>query len=79
MLRPQQINIFLDFLARAYSKNAEGQDLLVKEYPHDLGGGQICAESPAEPPSESQDLSAHGSPTLSESQEIKVSLLYITR
>uniref|UniRef100_I3LML3 KAT8 regulatory NSL complex subunit 1 like n=1 Tax=Sus scrofa TaxID=9823 RepID=I3LML3_PIG len=57
--------------SRAYSKNAEGQDLLVKEYPHDLGGGQICAESPAEPPSESQDLSAHGSPSLSESQEIK--------
>uniref|UniRef100_A0A8C3YJM7 KAT8 regulatory NSL complex subunit 1 like n=1 Tax=Catagonus wagneri TaxID=51154 RepID=A0A8C3YJM7_9CETA len=57
--------------SRAYSKNTEGQDLLVKEYPHDRGRGQLCTESPAEPPSESQDLSAHCFPSLSESQESK--------
>ncbi|XP_046499587.1 KAT8 regulatory NSL complex subunit 1-like protein isoform X5 [Equus quagga] len=57
---------------RAYSKNVEGQDLLLKEYPPDFSGGQLCAaDSPAELPSESQDLSAQGSPSLSESQEIK--------
>ncbi|KAB1279131.1 KAT8 regulatory NSL complex subunit 1-like protein [Camelus dromedarius] len=64
---------YLDFLARAYSKNVEGQDLLLKEYPNDFSGGQHCAAgSPAEPPpSESQEPSAHGSPSLNESQEIK--------
>ncbi|XP_048069890.1 KAT8 regulatory NSL complex subunit 1-like protein isoform X2 [Ursus arctos] len=58
--------------SRAYSKNAEGQDLLLKEYPNDFGGGQPCAaQSPAEPPAESQDLGARGSPSLNEGQEIK--------
>ncbi|XP_074220167.1 KAT8 regulatory NSL complex subunit 1-like protein isoform X2 [Camelus bactrianus] len=59
--------------SRAYSKNVEGQDLLLKEYPNDFSGGQHCAAgSPAEPPpSESQEPSAHGSPSLNESQEIK--------
>ncbi|KAB0399067.1 hypothetical protein E2I00_002600, partial [Balaenoptera physalus] len=47
----------------AYSKNAEGQDLLLKEHPDDL--------SPAEPPAESQDPGAHASPSVSQSQEIK--------
>ncbi|XP_039700600.1 KAT8 regulatory NSL complex subunit 1-like protein isoform X2 [Pteropus medius] len=53
--------------SRAYSKNAEGQDLLVKEYPNDFSGGQHCAAVSLQ----SQDLSAHGSPSLNESQEIK--------
>ncbi|XP_027968028.1 KAT8 regulatory NSL complex subunit 1-like protein isoform X3 [Eumetopias jubatus] len=58
--------------SRAYSKNVEGQDLLLKEYPNDFRGGQHgAAESPAELPSESQDLSAQGSPSLNESQETK--------
>ncbi|XP_004405432.1 PREDICTED: KAT8 regulatory NSL complex subunit 1-like protein isoform X2 [Odobenus rosmarus divergens] len=58
--------------SRAYSKNVEGQDLLLKEYPNDFSGGQHgAAESPAELPSESQDLSAQGSPSLNESQETK--------
>ncbi|XP_032259002.1 KAT8 regulatory NSL complex subunit 1-like protein isoform X5 [Phoca vitulina] len=58
--------------SRAYSKNVEGQDLLLKEYPNDFSGGQHCAaESPAELPSESQDLSAQSSPSLNESQETK--------
>ncbi|KAM8788402.1 KAT8 regulatory NSL complex subunit 1-like protein isoform 1-T1 [Rhynchonycteris naso] len=53
--------------SRAYSKNIEGQDLLLKEYPTDFSGGQHCAaESP-----QSQDLSAHGSAAINESQEIK--------
>jgi len=81
MLRPEEVTIkyFLDFLARAYSKNVEGQDLLLKEYPNDFSGGQHCAaESPAELPSESQDLSAQSSPSLNESQETKVSGIYTT-
>ncbi|XP_032715795.1 KAT8 regulatory NSL complex subunit 1-like protein isoform X4 [Lontra canadensis] len=58
--------------SRAYSKNVEGQDLLLKEYPSDFSGGQHCAAgSPAELSSESQDLGAQGSPSLNESQEIK--------
>ncbi|KAB0380122.1 hypothetical protein FD755_007906 [Muntiacus reevesi] len=58
--------------SRAYTKNVEGQDLLLKDYPYDFSGGQHCAEgSPAEPPSESQAPSAHGSPSLSQSQEAK--------
>lgn len=76
-LRPQEIVIkyFLDFLARAYSRNVEGQDLLLKEYPNDLGGGQHCAaESPAEPSPQSQDLGTRGSPSLNQSQELKVSM-----
>lgn len=81
MLRLQEIIIkyFLDFLARAYSKNVEGQDLLLKEYPNDFRGGQHCAaKSPAEPPPESQGLSAQGSPSLNESRDIKVSIVYMT-
>ncbi|XP_026907670.1 KAT8 regulatory NSL complex subunit 1-like protein isoform X7 [Acinonyx jubatus] len=58
--------------SRAYSRNVEGQDLLLKEYPNDLGGGQHCAaESPAEPSPQSQDLGTRGSPSLNQSQEFK--------
>uniref|UniRef100_A0A8C7AWJ0 KAT8 regulatory NSL complex subunit 1 like n=1 Tax=Neovison vison TaxID=452646 RepID=A0A8C7AWJ0_NEOVI len=58
--------------SRAYIKNVEGQDLLLKEYPSDFSGGQHCAAgSPAELSSGSQDLGAQGSPSLNESQEIK--------
>ncbi|XP_057406792.1 KAT8 regulatory NSL complex subunit 1-like protein isoform X4 [Balaenoptera acutorostrata] len=58
--------------SRAYSKNAEGQDLPLKEHPNDLSGGQHgAAQSPAEPPAESQDPGAHASPSVSQSQEIK--------
>ncbi|KAK2505330.1 hypothetical protein MC885_017428 [Smutsia gigantea] len=63
---------FLDFLARAYSKNGEGQDLLLKEYLNDSGGGQHCAtQSSDELPSDSQGVRAHGSPSLNQSQKIK--------
>ncbi|ELW72703.1 hypothetical protein TREES_T100001365 [Tupaia chinensis] len=56
---------------RAYSKNVEGQDLLLKEYSSDFNSSQPCAaESPFELPSD-HDLCAHGSPSLSEGQEIK--------
>lgn len=62
------IKYLLNFLARAYSKNVEGQDLLLKEYPNDFNSDQQdAAESP-----QSQDLSAHGSPSVNESQETKV-------
>uniref|UniRef100_A0ABI7YRW5 PEHE domain-containing protein n=1 Tax=Felis catus TaxID=9685 RepID=A0ABI7YRW5_FELCA len=58
--------------SRAYSRNVEGQDLLLKEYPNDLGGGQHrAAESPAEPSPQSQDLGTRGSPSLNQSQELK--------
>ncbi|XP_069323730.1 KAT8 regulatory NSL complex subunit 1-like protein isoform X2 [Eulemur rufifrons] len=58
--------------SRAYSKNVEGQDLLLKEYPNYLSSGQQCAaESPPELLSESRDLCTHGSPSLNPSQEIK--------
>ncbi|XP_037706216.1 KAT8 regulatory NSL complex subunit 1-like protein isoform X2 [Choloepus didactylus] len=57
--------------SRAYSKNVEGQDLFLKEYSNDFGSSQqYTAESP-ELPSESQDLCAHGSPSLNGSQETK--------
>ncbi|XP_036276648.1 KAT8 regulatory NSL complex subunit 1-like protein isoform X8 [Pipistrellus kuhlii] len=53
--------------SRAYSKNVEGQDLLLKEYPTDFSSHQQgAAESP-----QSQDLSAQGSPSANESQETK--------
>ncbi|XP_036110252.1 KAT8 regulatory NSL complex subunit 1-like protein isoform X1 [Molossus molossus] len=53
--------------SRAYSKNVEGQDLLLREYSNDFVGGQhFAAGSP-----QSQDLSAHGSPSANESQDIK--------
>ncbi|XP_043433640.1 KAT8 regulatory NSL complex subunit 1-like protein isoform X4 [Prionailurus bengalensis] len=58
--------------SRAYSRNVEGQDLLLKEYPNDLGGGQHCAaQSPAAPSPQSQDLGTRGSPSLNQSQELK--------
>ncbi|XP_077627133.1 KAT8 regulatory NSL complex subunit 1-like protein isoform X2 [Crocuta crocuta] len=58
--------------SRAYSKNVEGQDLLLKEHPNDCSGGRHrAAESPAEPLPESLDLSAQGSPSLNESQDLK--------
>lgn len=63
------IKHLLNFLARAYSKNVEGQDLLLKEYPNDFNSDQqVAAKSP-----QSQDLSANGSPSVNESQETKVS------
>lgn len=44
----------------------------MKDCPYDFSGGQHCAVgSPAEPPSESQAPSAHGSPSLSQTQETK--------
>lgn len=47
----------------------------MKEYQNDCSSNQHCtAESPAELPSESHDLGVHGSPCLTESQEIKVSI-----
>ncbi|XP_015336809.1 KAT8 regulatory NSL complex subunit 1-like protein isoform X2 [Marmota marmota marmota] len=56
--------------SRAYSKNVEGQDFLLKECPNDFSSGQQCAaESPPDLPSEHHDLYAHGSP-LNENQEI---------
>uniref|UniRef100_A0A8C5YAZ7 KAT8 regulatory NSL complex subunit 1 like n=1 Tax=Microcebus murinus TaxID=30608 RepID=A0A8C5YAZ7_MICMU len=58
--------------SRAYSKNVEGQELLLKEYPNYLNSSQQCAaESPPELLSESYDLCARGSPSLNPSQEIK--------
>ncbi|XP_008568630.1 PREDICTED: KAT8 regulatory NSL complex subunit 1-like protein isoform X2 [Galeopterus variegatus] len=58
--------------SRTYSKNVEGQDLLLKEYPNDSSSSQQCTtESPLEFPSESQGLCAQGSPSLNESQEMK--------
>uniref|UniRef100_A0A2K6UTL2 KAT8 regulatory NSL complex subunit 1 like n=1 Tax=Saimiri boliviensis boliviensis TaxID=39432 RepID=A0A2K6UTL2_SAIBB len=57
--------------SRAYSKNAEGQDLLLKEYPNIFNSRQQCAAaSPSELLSENQDLCTHGLP-LNESQETK--------
>ncbi|XP_077011077.1 KAT8 regulatory NSL complex subunit 1-like protein isoform X2 [Tamandua tetradactyla] len=55
---------------RAYSKNVEGQDLLLKDDLNDFGSGQhYAAPSPPELPSESHNLCAHGSPSLNGSQE----------
>ncbi|KAL0624501.1 LINE-1 retrotransposable element ORF1 protein, partial [Plecturocebus cupreus] len=57
---------------RAYSKNVEGQDLLLKEYPNVFSSSQQCAvASPPELLSENHDLCAHGLPSLNESQETK--------
>ncbi|XP_007934095.1 KAT8 regulatory NSL complex subunit 1-like protein [Orycteropus afer afer] len=57
--------------SRAFSKNAEGQDLLWKDYT-DFSSGQHCAiQSPPKLPSESHDACAHGPPSLNESQETK--------
>ncbi|XP_004851180.1 KAT8 regulatory NSL complex subunit 1-like protein [Heterocephalus glaber] len=58
--------------SRAYSKNAEGQEMLLKESPDDFSGSQHCtAPSPPELPAAHRDLCAHGSPFSNESQEIK--------
>ncbi|XP_047399994.1 KAT8 regulatory NSL complex subunit 1-like protein isoform X2 [Sciurus carolinensis] len=56
--------------SRAYSKNVEGQDFLLKECSNDFSSSQQCpAQSPPDLPSEHHDLYAHGSP-LNENQEI---------
>ncbi|NP_001294905.1 KAT8 regulatory NSL complex subunit 1-like protein isoform 2 [Homo sapiens] len=58
--------------SRAYSKNVEGQDLLLKEYPNNFSSSQQCAAaSPPGLPSENQDLCAYGLPSLNQSQETK--------
>ncbi|XP_021564403.1 KAT8 regulatory NSL complex subunit 1-like protein isoform X2 [Carlito syrichta] len=58
--------------SRAYSKNAEGQDLLFKECHNDFSSSQQCAaENLPELSSDSHDLSAHGSPSVNKSQETK--------
>ncbi|XP_011903208.1 PREDICTED: KAT8 regulatory NSL complex subunit 1-like protein isoform X2 [Cercocebus atys] len=58
--------------SRAYSKNVEGHDLLLKEYPNNFSSSQQCAAaSPPELPSENQDLCAYGLPSLNQSQETK--------
>ncbi|XP_053453760.1 KAT8 regulatory NSL complex subunit 1-like protein isoform X1 [Nycticebus coucang] len=58
--------------SRAYSKNVEGQDLFLKEYPNDWSSSQHCAaESPPELFSENHDLCTHSSPSSNQSQEIK--------
>ncbi|XP_035878800.1 KAT8 regulatory NSL complex subunit 1-like protein isoform X2 [Phyllostomus discolor] len=53
--------------SRAYSKRVEGQDLRLQEYPSECNGGQHCASTSPR----SQDLHAHGSPSVNENQEIK--------
>lgn len=72
--------VFIYFLTRAYSKNMEGQDLVLKENPSELGNAQQCAnaESPLELPADNHSLCAQDSLSLSDSQEIKVSLGYMT-
>ncbi|XP_012864577.1 PREDICTED: KAT8 regulatory NSL complex subunit 1-like protein isoform X1 [Dipodomys ordii] len=58
--------------SRAFSKNVEGPDLLLKEYLHDLSSGQQCAaESPPQPLSENLDLCVQDSPSLKQNQEFK--------
>lgn len=72
MLRPQEITDGTDFLARAYSKNVDGPEMLVKEAANDPGGSQHrAAQSPPEPAPACQDTSAQGSPS-GDSPEIKV-------
>uniref|UniRef100_A0A8C6R7X9 KAT8 regulatory NSL complex subunit 1-like n=1 Tax=Nannospalax galili TaxID=1026970 RepID=A0A8C6R7X9_NANGA len=57
---------------RVYSKNAEGQDLILKEHANDFNNGQQCAaQSPLELPAESHDLCGQDSLSLNESQEVK--------
>ncbi|XP_007524574.2 LOW QUALITY PROTEIN: KAT8 regulatory NSL complex subunit 1-like protein [Erinaceus europaeus] len=56
--------------SRAYSKNVEGQDLPMKEYPS--GFTQYYAvDSPGELSSDSHDLRIHGSPSMNERQDLK--------
>ncbi|XP_076787852.1 KAT8 regulatory NSL complex subunit 1-like protein isoform X8 [Arvicanthis niloticus] len=57
---------------RAYSKNAEGQDLVLKEHSGELGSAQQgTAESPCELPAESHSLCAQDSLSLNDGQEVK--------
>lgn len=57
---------------RAYSKNAEGQDLVLKEHSSELGSAQQgTAESPCELPAESHSLCAQDSLSLNDGQEVK--------
>nr|XP_045003583.1 KAT8 regulatory NSL complex subunit 1-like protein isoform X2 [Jaculus jaculus] len=57
---------------RSFSKNAEGQDLVLKESPNDVSSGQQCAaQSPFELSAENHDLCAQDSLLLNESQEVK--------
>lgn len=56
---------------RAYSKNAEGQDLVLKENPSELSTAQQCAaERPLELPADNS-LYTQDSLSLNDSQEIK--------
>ncbi|XP_005397006.1 PREDICTED: KAT8 regulatory NSL complex subunit 1-like protein [Chinchilla lanigera] len=58
--------------SRAYSKNAEGQEVLLKESPSDFSGSQhYAAQSPPALPPAHRDLCVQGSPFANESQEIK--------
>ncbi|XP_036029419.1 KAT8 regulatory NSL complex subunit 1-like protein isoform X3 [Onychomys torridus] len=58
---------------RAYSKNVEGQDLVLKENPSEVSSAQQCvnAESPLELLADSHSLCAQDSLCLNDSQEIK--------
>uniref|UniRef100_A0A286XD13 KAT8 regulatory NSL complex subunit 1 like n=1 Tax=Cavia porcellus TaxID=10141 RepID=A0A286XD13_CAVPO len=57
--------------SRAYSKNVDGPEMLVKEAANDPGGSQHrAAQSPPEPAPACQDTSAQGSPS-GDSPEIK--------
>ncbi|XP_027252924.1 KAT8 regulatory NSL complex subunit 1-like protein isoform X2 [Cricetulus griseus] len=57
---------------RAYSKNAEAQDLVLKENPGELSSAQQCvAESPLELLADNTSLYAQDSLSLNDSQEIK--------
>lgn len=57
---------------RAYSKNVEGQDLVLKEHSSELGSAQQgTAESPFELPAESHSLCAQDSLSLNDGQEDK--------
>ncbi|XP_051046349.1 KAT8 regulatory NSL complex subunit 1-like protein isoform X3 [Phodopus roborovskii] len=57
---------------RAYSKNAEGQDQVLKENSSELSSAQHCAaQSPLELPAESPSLYPQDSLSLIDSQEIK--------
>ncbi|XP_052049527.1 KAT8 regulatory NSL complex subunit 1-like protein isoform X6 [Apodemus sylvaticus] len=57
---------------RAYSKNAEGQDVVLKEHSSELGSAQQgITESPFELPAESHSLCAQDSLSLNDGQEVK--------
>lgn len=75
----QRYPVFIYFPARAYSKNVEGQDLVLKEHSSELGSAQQgTAESPFELAAESHSLCAQDSLSLNDGQEDKVSLSYLT-